>query len=237
MGKVSKIMATTSKNQDSDVEINKTITVVAYLRDQDYGDERDAAHQVDSEVDLEETTTRETVRRYLRAGPVEKRIYDSDEWHELNQMRLGDAKLVEEKEVETDYANSVSRVARDVGGRLMERLDDKSIEPYDLRPNLCKVYADYGDCIMSTYPYFDRVRMLKHQSEIDGEPFVDDETEYYCLKYKFNMDSCSELEVEMLTDEIVKPFIEMLTRKPYIGRVRWMDCEVTTTEKGVCYNI
>lgn len=233
-------MATNARQTRTRAEVNKTVTVLAYFKEQDWREMREVSAWLDGDHDYFAGEEKTTEKRYFKLGGQKDRIRDDERWEELTELDLGDGELIVEEETWFDHKWGASYGAT-VSFRSLMR--DVSVAPTsDAKWNQynTRLATDGFDVLAKASVYLSEERMLKHPSKLTGEeddPYTDDETEYWCLKVRFSMNELPEATVERLTEQWVKGFIEVVKDVSWIGRVRWADCETEVTEKGVCYNI
>jgi len=233
-------MATNARQTRTRAEVNKTVTVLAYLKCQDFDDERRVADWLDGGKDYAATRTETTTRRYFEIGSRRDRITDDEHWQELCDLNLGDGSAVKETVEKEYYVNSPSTAAT---GAFNHLIGDESIAA----PNGCGWRLGNTRLRNGDYDTKARVRcsiegqkMVKHPSQLDGAeetPYVVNSDEYWCLKAKFRIIEMPEATVERLERDWIKAYIQAVRDCDWFGRVRWVDCHTEVTEKGACYNI
>jgi len=224
-------MSVLNDSTDSDsVEVQKTVTVVAYLKPK-WDDLREWANEIDEEHDYYQL--KESVTRKFKLGPIEKTITLDEEWEELMELEIEEAEMTETRDTVPKW--SKSRAARTV---MQDFLDNLNLPPgYEAVWGGVRRVEDETK-VIHIFPAVDHLGLIKHPSKMDPEdPFEDKDAELPAMKFRVSMDSMTEEEMDKLHSAVVKPFITYFNTLDYTGRIRWFDCETKKTEKGACFRL
>lgn len=230
-------MSTQMTEEEAEAEYQKTVTVVAYIKDHDHLTPREYADERDEDTDYYNQREYERTKYRLQGPGIDKRI-DEDEYENLANRELGELEAKKITETERSFIFDPAGLTKKV---LQEELADVDYSPragFHWNNGRLKIQNDDWDNLLSVRTYLDFIGLLKHPSEIsDDDPWEDEDEELLAHKFRFSIKNVNEAEMDEITSRIVEPAIERLSKRGDIERVRWMDCEVQMTEKGACYNI
>lgn len=218
-------------------EVQKTVTIVGYLADQDWGNWREWSDAVDGGRDYYETEQQATEQYLLRGRGFEKEI-SAEEYETLKNNHTGELEPVHET-----TESQRMRFSSTGGKRLIKNDVAKRLKESDILSQLEKGFSnkwskENGDKVFSTYSTTKDMGLLKHPSEMDNDnPWEDEEADLMAIRFKVNIKNTDEDLAEKLNDGPVKGIINTLKDNDHIGRVRWTDCETKRVERGACYNI
>jgi len=229
-------MATTGQGND-ELEVQKTVTIVGYLKDQSWGDWREWSDEVHGSRDYYEKKESTDVQHYLRGRGFEQKI-SREEYETLKNNHTGELDVVRESETSQTHkwgaAGGTKAIKDDVTQPL---LNMDSLSKYN--KNFGKTWKDENDdTVFTVWSSAEDMGLLKHPSEMDtDDPWEDEDADLMAVKFRAKIKKVSEEEAENLNDTAVKALIDGLKENDHIGRVRWTDCETKKVEKGACYNI
>jgi len=166
-------------------------------------------------------------------GDMTKTFRDEETYNKLKGMDLGDGILT--VQTSEDYANSPSKYARNVRNDLRPEFYADSKWKWSVN----KVRRDdNNDPVLSIFPSVKLVGMLKHPSQMDPEdPFVDEGDRQLALVFRFKMGRVTEEEMDELHEYVIQDFIEELSHRQEVGKVRWYNCEQKKIDKGACFRL
>lgn len=224
--------------------LTKKVDIVCYLNAEDGETRRQFAQRVGSDRDYFEKRhyTSEKERFFIEAKDEEIGISE-DQFEKLDGFGFGNARLVHEIEEEekTRFKNKPKRPLtdelKDIFDGIRESWDEE-LEGWNTNHFSVKMREDDGDGSMHARTSFERMRMLKHQSEIEPDSmYVDDDEDYLAFKVTVKIRNVDEETMEFFNENLLNPMMTELGRHDWIDRVRTYDCEMKTEEKGVCFNI
>lgn len=235
-----------SQPDEPDQEITKRVVVVGYVQDCETVGTRFWANEYDDKTNYFERKERSTTKttRKLKGGPIDLDL-SREEFEELANMEVGDFELVhkEEEVQKEEWVNDPDDAAE-------KFLDDIS---GDLRTHLLQLFPDWedrfvwtdwvlcnedGDTTFRIYSYVEKMPLLKHQQEMsEDDPYVDEDEELTVVKFKIRVKNVTREDLEVIDSEFIEPFVTDFGRNSEISRVRIVDCEQETKEKGVCVRV
>ena len=231
-----------SKAQNTDgetveQEVNKTVTVMAYLKEQGYESKRECAADIDDRIDYFDKYEDESHDYFIVDGKEKVEITE-DLYERMANKDTGELIVRKVTETETNYSWGVNKAAKNTFGDTFEELECMQEGKYETTLFGVGIKEPDGDNLCSVYRSLEHVPMLKHQSEIDGEDvYVDESESYYAIQLRFRMNGVTEETAEEVTDEFVEPAIKGVAKHPLVQKIRVMDCETKKTEKGACFRV
>lgn len=222
---------------ETEVEVQKTVTIVGYLSDQSWGSWREWSDSVDEDKDYCEQDTKTETNYKLKGRGFETHITES-EYNTLRNNHTGELEVVKE-ETETQSHKWGSQGGKSVIKNEVKNAlrNDSTLTAFNKKFG-SSWENDEGDTVFGLYTTAKDMGLLKHPSEMDeDDPWEDEDADLMAIRLKVNIRNVSEDVAETLSDGPVKTIIEVLKDNDHIGRVRWTDCETKKVEKGACYNI
>lgn len=224
---------TQEPTEPAQVEVNKTVQVIAYLRDEIDGF-RDWVQEQDKTTDYFETYTTSSIKRYI-VGPEFKNYLTTEEYEALKECDLGELSIKTEETESTRHSNDPEDYFKNIVREIMEDWSEEG--PLGtLSKRMLWIKDEDGDRIFDLHIYTDWKPLLKHQSELTIEDMYEDENiELPCVKFKMIIKNINNSELEILEEDVVRPLIQGISKREEFGRIRFAECE--QTEKGVCLNL
>lgn len=225
-----------------DREINKTVQVVGYVVNNADIDPRHWANSYVDDIDFFSRDTRKITSRYLRGPNFEKRV-SRKEYEKLSGLDHGDLELVRKVEEKEEWAYNPKKAAEWLKNEIMEEIldEDGPLPIYDVTDRALvrtERYTYDGETLCSLDCFCEEMPMLKEHvtGNVDVEDIYEDEDEELTVvKYKFSIGGVDQDTSDIITDQIIEPFVSALGRHEEVKTIRWLDCEVQTTEKGACF--
>lgn len=226
-------------DDSTEKEINKTVTIVGYLKNQKHRTLRGACDSI-LDVNMFEKERWSTTKRFIFNDGEEVEVHEDEVWDALQSSVENQDILIEREVTDDGYMYSTGKLSRSILDDVVDNVgfSDVDIGDYEYSSFGSKWRDDDGDMLVSIYKYTDTLGLIKHLENIDpDDPWEDEDAELYAVKYRVKYIEANEDQVKEVDEKIVEPFYRELSKLDCIGRVRMLDCEVETKEKGVCFNI
>lgn len=227
--------------EEPEEEIQKTVTIVGYVREMAEVSPRHWAQSYDRDTDYWDTYSRsyESTEYHIKSpdGVVE---LDEDEFLLLEGFDAGELKVerVKKEKESTGYRKS----PKDAANKLKEEILNEVLEPigplFDVHPESWKLLRRDGESVCKVFTECEEMPMLKEHGELSEEdPYVDEDEELTVVKYRFSIRDVNEEEVDVISNQVIAPFMTGLGRHEEIKTIRMVDCETKKTEKGACLRV
>lgn len=229
-------MSETETTNEVDVEVEKTVQIVAYLNE-DYGSNpRLIASSVYPNKDWWSQHTMENSSYFVERGD-DRRSISTKLYEMLKGTKMEGASVIEEVETEQVHDMREKKFAKMVMSEVFEELPEEMFGVFKRSSGIREYADDSFNLMLKVYSYTDEMGLLKHPSEITPSDMYEMEGEFPVLKWKFKVENVNSEQMEEVNERIIKPVVARLVEMGYIERVRWYDCKVQTTEEGQCLNI
>ena len=222
---------TTAKNMSKDVQI------VAYLKADADADKREVMASVTGNDDFLKTedTQYEHYRMVFNGG--EKTISE-DEYQYLKDQDLGGVRLIHYTESRANHVKTTGGFRRsfryDILSDVTMAMPSSDMETRWGRKVMLNDRAVFE--VSASGP--DKMKMLKHQSEVEsGEMFVDDDEKYWTLTIRCEVDGLKPSLYRWFDESVVPDIMQEVAKHDWVERTRVMDCEKEYSESGVCFNL
>lgn len=218
-------------------KMSKDVQIVAYLRADEDADRREVMDALHDSYDYTETNSEEyDYYRMVFAGG-EKRVSE-DEFEYLKDKDPAGIRMIHYTQTEENHKygsykfNSSLRsdVVRPVtmampGSDMVQRWGKK-------------VQIDNKTIFKISMDGPEKMRKLKHQSEVEsGEMFEDDDTQYWAVTMRVEVKGCKPSLYRWFDDNVVPELMANMAQHERVSQTRVMDCEKEYAESGVCFDL
>lgn len=196
---------------------------------------------------LEETTHYEFVAQLGGAWDYEGRrigenYFDEEKAdklaEEIEEATDGEVKLVKETETDEVHEASLSQAGKTLTKELTKNLPDEINDSVRQDMWVARWQDDVGRVKVNiSSANWEHMRILSKEENRENDNLFESLTERPCARISIELSGESEEELDDLTEQMVTPVHKALAKQDAIGKVRYMDCTVTTKREGDCYNI
>lgn len=233
-------------------EVSKEVTVIGYSDDDHQNDSvRDFAAEVTGKPTNKSYTEESTHYEFhaelggvwdFEGRKISGNYYDEEKAdkivEQLENATDGRVSLVKQVETRELHETTLSQASKQLVSELTEELPDEVNGATRSDMHVGRWQNDVGQRKVNFGSgNWEQMRVLSKEGQREDDNLFETISERPCVRITVDLMGDSEEELDELTKKMVTPVHKALSQKDGIGKVRYMDCKVTTQREGDCYNI
>jgi len=216
-------------------KMSKDVQIVAYLAANPKAKKRGVMQTLHDSVDYADKSQK--VRDYYRmvfAGGEER--ISEEQYDFLKDKDPAGIRLIHYQDVKDNYESNEYSFNNALRRRVLSDVDT-AMPGSDMKDWLGrKVKLDDRTIFSVDASGPERMRMLRHQTEIDdGEMYEDDDTEYWTVTLRCKVNGLKPSLYRWFDDTVIPDLMREVSDNDWVWRTRVLDCEKEYSESGVCF--